>query len=113
MRKLDITDYMVKIKAPDNLNPGQVIEGEWPYNVKEAILNLLFNPSLQLTGAELVRQNILAMKLESCKEDKILLEDEEFNRIKRAIDTFKGFNRNDVELVTRINEAEVVEVTPK
>jgi len=108
-----MADYMVKLKSPDQMNPGRMIEGEWPYHVKDSILNLLFHPDLQLTGAELVKQNVLAMKLESCKEDEILLEDEEWGRIKRAVDTFKGFDRNAVELVTRINEAEVVEVTKK
>jgi hypothetical protein len=110
MRKLNMADYMVKLKVPDQMNPGQVIEGEYPYRVKDSILNLLFIQDLQLTGAELVKQNVLAMKLESCKEDEILLEDEEWGRIKRAVDTFKGFDRNAVELVTRINEAEVVEI---
>ena len=113
MRKLNISNYMVKVKAPDKMNPGKMIEGEWPYNTKESILNLMFNPALQLNGAELLRSNMLAMKLEQCKEDEILLEDEEFSRIKKAVDIFKGFNRNDVELVERVNNAEEVEVEPK
>ena len=113
MRKLNLKDYTVKVKVPDRMNPGQVIEGEYPYHVKDSILNLMFIREMQLSGAELVKQNVLAMKLETCQEDEILLEDEEYNRIKKVIDTFKGFNRNDVELVTRINEAEVVEVKTK
>lgn len=113
MRKLKLKDYTVKVRAPDQMNPGKVIEGEMPYQVKDSILNLLFIPALQLNGAELVKQNVLAMKLEQCKEDEILLEDEEWARIKRASDTFKGFGRNEVELVTRINEAEMVEVKTK
>jgi len=113
MRKLNLKNYMVKVRVPDKMNPQEAIDAEMPYPLKDSILNLLFIPSLQLNGAELVKQNMLAMRLEQCKEDEILLEDEEYNRIKRAIDTFKGFNRNDVELVTRINEAEVVEVEPK
>ncbi len=113
MRKLNLKDYMVKVKGPDQMNPGQTIEGEFPYPVKDSILDLMFNRELQLNGAELVKQNVLAMKLEQCKDDTILLEDEEYSRIKRAIDTFKGFGRNDVEFVTRINEAEVVEVETK
>jgi len=113
MRKLNLKDYMLKIKTPDKMNPGQIIEGEFPYHFKDSILNLLFIPALQLNGAELVKQNVLAMKLEQCKEGEILLEDEEYNRIKRAVDTFKGFGKNDVELVTRINEAAVVDVKPK
>jgi len=110
MRKINLADYSVKVRAPDQMNPGKMIEGELPYRVKDAILNLMFIPALQLGGAELVRQNVLANKIEQCKEDEILLEDEEYARIKKAIDTFKGFGRNEVELVTRINEAEVVEV---
>jgi len=113
MRKLNLKDYTVKVDVPDQVNPGKLIKTEFPYQVKDSILNLMFIPALQLNGAELVKQNVLAMKLEQCKEDEILLEDEEYNRIKRAIDTFKGFGRNDVELVTRINKAEVVEVKTK
>ncbi len=113
MRKLNLKNYTVKVEVPDQMNPGQVIKADIPYQLRTSILNLMFIPDLQLNGAELVKQNVLAMKLEQCKEDEILLEDEEYNRIKKAVDTFKGFGRNDVELVERINEAEVVEVKPK
>ncbi len=113
MRKLNLKDYMVTVEAPDQMNPGQVIKGEFPYRFKDSILNLLFSRELQLSGAELVKQNVLAMKLETCKDDEILLEEDEYQRIKQAIDVFKGFNRNDVELVERINGAEVVEVKTK
>ncbi len=113
MRKLNLKDYAVTTRVPDQMKLGKFIDAEFPYPVKDSILNLLFIPALQLNGAELVKQNVLAMKLEQCKEDEILLEDEEYNRIKKAADTFKGFGRNDVELITRINEAEVVEVKTK
>ena len=113
MRKLNLRGYTVKVKTPDQMKLGQEIEAEIPYPFMTSILNLMFIPDLQLGGAELVKQNVLAMKLEQCKEDEILLEDEEYSRIKKAIDTFKGFGRNDVELVIRINEAEVVEVKTK
>jgi len=110
MRKLKIGNYNVKIRVPDRMNPGQMIEGEHPFHVKDSILNLMFNPELRLSGAEVVKQNILAVKIESCSEDEIMLEDEEYLRIKKAFDTFKGFNRNDVEMLERIDTAEVVEV---
>jgi len=113
MRKLNLKDYTVKARIPDQMKLGKFIDAEFPYPVKDSILNLLFIRDLQLGGAELVKQNVLAMKLEQCKDDEILLEDEEYSRIKKAVDTFKGFSRNDVELVIRINEAEVVEVKSK
>ena len=108
MRKLNLKDYTVtgKVMGGD----GKPIDIKAPYRVKDSILNLMFIRELQLSGAELVKQNVLAIKLETCKEYEILLEDEEWARIKKAVDVFKGFTRNDVELVTRITEAEVVEV---
>ena len=113
MRKLNLKDYTVTMKTPDKLVPGKMIDAELPYHVKDSFLNLMFIPALQLSGAELVKQNVLAMKLEGCKDDEILLEDEEYSRIKDAFNKCTGFTRPDVELVTRINEAEVVEVEPK
>lgn len=110
MRKLNLKSYTIKMRVPDKLVPGNMIDVEFPYEFKDSILNLMFIPQLQLSGAELVKQNVLAMKLETCKDDEILLEEDEYLRIKKAIDTFKGFGRNDVELVTRINQAAEVEV---
>lgn len=108
MRKLNLKDYMVKTKVPDEMKLGGFIDTEFPYPFKNSILNLLFIPALQLSGAELVKQNILATKIEACKEDEILLENEEYDRVKKAIDTFTGFGKNDVELVIRVNDAEEV-----
>ena len=113
MRKLNLKDYTVKMKVPDNMNPGKEIEVQSVYHFKDSVLNLMFIRDLQLSGAELVKQNVLAMKLEQCKDNEILLEEDEYQRIKRAVDVFKGYTRNDIELVTRINEAEVVNVKVK
>ncbi len=113
MRKINLENYLITRKAPDNMNHGKEIEYKLPYPVKDSILNLMFTRELQLTSAELVKQNMLAIKIESCKEPEILLEDEEWNRLKKAINTFKGFSRDDTELVTRILEAEEVQIPVK
>lgn len=108
MRKLNLKDYQVAGKAKSA--EGKIIDVSGPYKVKDSILNLMFTHDLQLSGAELVKQNALALKIEACKDEDIILEEDEYNRIKKAFDTFKGFGRNDVELVTRVNEAAVVEI---
>lgn len=113
MRKLNLKSYIYKTNVPDPKKLGDTIEAEFPYNFKDSLLNMLFIPDLQLGGAELVKQNVLAIKIEQCKEDEISLEDEEFARVKKALDIFKGFRRADVEFVTRINEAGVAEVKTK
>ena len=107
MRKIDLTDYDVKGKVPDQRNPmGLPLDTVMPYHVVDSIVNVMFIRELQLQGAELLKQQMLAMKLEECKEDSITLEDAEYERIKKAFDTYKGFTRPDVELVSRILEAE-------
>ena len=105
MRKLELGNYTVKIRQPDPMKLGNMIDAEMPYNFKDSILNLLFNRDLELDGVELVRQNVLATKIETCKASEVLLEEDEYQRVKRAVAVFKGFNRNDVGLVTRVNEA--------
>ena len=99
MRKMEIKDYMVK--------QGEI---DMPYFVKESIINTLFHPDLKLDHVELLKANKLADKINDCKDDFILLEDEEYNRIKRAIGVVKGLTRHDVKLVEMINNAEIVKV---
>lgn len=109
MRKLLLTNYPVKKMVPDKMNPYKEIEAQIPFFVKTSILNVMFSPELMLSNADLVRENILAEKIEQCQDDFILLTDEELARLKKAFDAFRGFTRDALELVRRVNEAEVVE----
>lgn len=99
MRKLDLRDYHFTHKVQ---NPVKGLEEvSLPYLVKESILNILFLPDLRLQGAALVKQNVLAMKIEQSK-DSVLLEEEEYERVKVAAETYKAQSRADVELIDRI-----------
>ena len=113
MRKLSLKDYIAHSKAPDPMVLGKLLDVQHPYPVKDTILMLLFSPVQRLSGLEVVKQQALALKIETCTSDDILLEDAEWDRLKLAFDKFEGFNREDVELVERINNAEEVEVEQK
>ena len=99
MRKLDLRSYEVtqKVRGGD----GEIIEITAPYNVKDSVINILFLPTLKLMGAALVRQNILAMKIEQA-EDEVMLEEEEYGRVKAAVEAYPSQGRADVEFVDRI-----------
>lgn len=113
MRKLNLKDYTVKTKVPDRMNPGQEVEAEFPFHMKDSTINVLFLPQLRLNGVELLKANVLGQKILACEGDEILLEDAEWQRLSAALDKAQGFGKLEVEFVTRILEAEVVEVKPK
>jgi len=99
MRNLNLRDYEVtqKVKGGD----GQPIETKAIFNVKDSVINVLFLPELKLMGAALVKQNVLAMKIEQAG-DEVMLEEEEYERVKTAMEKYPAQGRMDVELVDRI-----------
>lgn len=99
MRKLDLSNYETKQKVRGG--DGQIIEVEATYNVKDSVINVMFLPALQLMGATLVKQNLLAMKIEQAK-DEVMLEEEEYERLKKAVEAYPAQGRMDVEFVDRI-----------
>ena len=106
MRKLGLEHYTVKVR-----NETGKLETQ-PYDFKDAIINLMFHPDLRLQSTALLETNILAEKI--LKADKeIILEEEEYNKIKDAIDGFRGFGRSEVELVKRVTDCPKIDVKEK
>lgn len=107
MRKIDIRPFVVVINEPDG---GKREVG---YRFKESIIEILFNPNLKLNSVNLLKQDELAKKIMNAGEEELLLEEEEYIRVKAALDTIQGLTKNDVELVRRIINATEVEVKAK
>ena len=64
-------------------------------------------------GAALVKQNVLAIKIET-SGDHVMLEEEEYGRLVRAVNLYPAQQRADVTLVDRIlNQTPVVDVKAK
>ena len=106
MRKINTTTYKTTVRSIS----GEVKEVD--YGVKDSLATILFHPGLKLNAIDLLKQNKLANKvLES--GDELLLEEEEYSRVKAALEVVTGLGKNDVEFVTRILEAETIEVTEK
>ena len=107
MRKLDITDYEVKAL---NSN-GEILKDT--YKVRQSIGIVLFHPQLKLSARQLLDNEKVAIKVEECKEDFIILEEEEYKKIKIAIEALSGLGKNELELVRRILECPTVDVVEK
>jgi hypothetical protein len=108
MRKLELQNYMVNVPAAD----GKFVPK--PYNVKESMIGCLLHPSLKLTGRELLLRNKLATRIEEAEivegNGHILVEEEDYRKLRQAFERIEGFTRNDMELVKRVLEAEEIKV---
>ena len=109
MRKLNVENYVNEIKVNEN---GITVVKEIEYEFKDSLIFIMFNRELQLAGKSLLEQNKLAEKiLEVDKE--IILEEAEYNKIKQAVETFKGCTRNEVQLVDRVLNCPEINVEEK
>jgi len=107
MKKLDLKKYQVEVVTEEGKK--KLVD----YDVMQSLVGLLLHPDLKLNGLALLEQNELAGKLILNEGKEMLLEDSEYEKIKRPFDVVTGFNKNDVELVRRVLKAETVEVAEK
>lgn len=113
MRKLNLAPY--QIRAAIDPETGEDIMA--PYDVKRSIENVMLASgevtSQRLNMSDLLRISEVARKIADCPEDTILIEENEYQMVKKGFDAFKGYSINEVELCKRIEHAETVEVTEK
>lgn len=108
MKKIDLSQYLVTVKVIDK-EKGDVVDREIPYDVKGSIKGILFHADQRLSGIDLMENFKLAEKI-AVAESSILLEKDDYNRLKKSFDAFRGFGENDVELVSRVLNAPEVQV---
>jgi len=102
MRKLNLKSYQWTQKVVVKDKEGEHIQDVTsPFNVKDSVVNIMFMPGLGLKGAELIKQNILAVKIEQA-EDEVMLEEAEYERIVTAANNYTAISRADVEFIDRI-----------
>lgn len=97
---------MEEVSKPDS-------QDEVDYLVRDSIVEILFHPNLQLGGKQLLDQNILALKIEKWPDNDLLLEEDEYNKVKAGVEALRGLGRHDVEFISRILNAPTVEVQAK
>jgi len=107
MRQINLENYRVKVRDPQG-NDGEVL-----YDVRNSMIEVLFSRDLQLSAREALNRDDLARKIRDSSDGSILLEEGEYSKLEKAVDTIKGFGRADVEFVRRILNAPQVEVEAK
>lgn len=104
--KINLANY--DVPNPENV-PGKPPNPPIKFQVADSMANLLFQPALQLNGVALLEQQKLANKFMDNGEE-VLLDAQDYSKLKHAVQIFKGFARPHVELVRRVLEAPEVEV---
>lgn len=108
--KINLKDYEVPVEVKQE--DGTTKKVPIKYQVKKSIEAILFNPELKLGGRELILQNKLFEKIEK-EEDEILLDTDDYHKLKQACEKVQGYQKADVILVERVLEAPEVEVEEK
>lgn len=103
MRKIELRNYDVNLPGPD----GSFVPK--PYDVKNSLVSCLLHPALKLTGRELLLRGKLADQIEMA-DGSILVEEEDYRKLRQAFERIEGFTRNDMELVKRVLDAEEIKV---
>ncbi len=106
MKKINLTPYEIE-GLNEKGEPAKI-----PFNMRESLVNILFTEKLKLNPVRLLEQNKLAEKLMS-SGDEILLEETDYKRLKEAMDVLEGLSKSHIEFVTRVFEAEEVEIAEK
>ena len=110
--------YKINLKPYSTTRPkisedGKVEEGVGNYNIRDVMPNILCHPILKHAGYRFHTIAKLAERIEKCKENHIILDASDYDTVKKCFDEFKGYGRNDAEMVHRVYEAEVIEVEEK
>lgn len=83
------------------------------YDTKDSMVEILLSAQNQISGTELLERDKIARKILDCADGHILLEEEEWSRLVKSVNTVKGLGKPEVELVRRVLGAETVEVEEK
>jgi hypothetical protein len=94
MRKIDLSNYAIP---------------EGVYDVKGSMQAPLYSPELRLDYRELFENDRVAQKINNANES-VLLEEADYLVLKNAFISFRGYGKNEVELVRRVLEAPEVDI---
>lgn len=102
MRKIDLSTYYVRADGTDT---------DIPYLVRESLVASLFSEEQKLSAVNLLKHNKVGVKILEALTDTLLLEEAEYDCLRAGVEAARGFGRYDVEMVRRVLEAPVAEVT--
>lgn len=115
MKRLNLEDYDYTVPELDS--DGKITEKILTYDVRKAIEGILLasgpGTTQRLSNVELLRNARIAQKITMAKDGFVLLEEAEFQIVKQSFDALRGYGKNDVECVKRIENAETVDVEEK
>lgn len=106
MREINLTPYSIRIlKAVD----GQPQEVDDNYDVKKSLCVVLFHGGQNVSAREAITRDAICKKIEVAGNS-ILLEEAEYDKVLKSIESLPNVGRNDIEFITRVMGAKEVPV---
>ena len=95
MKKVNLDSYKVAIKDQQGL--PMFLD----YEVRNTIINILTHPQFGLNGPDIMEVAPLVKKIDKAGEV-VILTNEEYQEIVATLKRFKGFIKNDIQMLERI-----------
>ena len=108
--KLNLKSYKVTRSIAEG---NRVVEKEVDYDVRDVMSNVMCHPSLEHKGFRFHTVAKLADRISGCKDNHLVLDLTDYDIIKSCFDGFKGFSRNDAQMVARVYDIEEIQVEEK
>ena len=104
-RKLNLKSYDAEVGLDGNDQP--ILRS---YNVRYSLAQVLFEDKLQLDHLQVLEAHDLAQRIRKCEDDELIVSEQDFGRIRRAIECLRGLHDRDVPFVERFAQSAVPKV---
>lgn len=102
MRSIDLSNYDVTVTIG---TPEGPVDETRPYEVRKSLIALLYGHE-GLSAVDILDRDDFARKIRDNDGQTLRLDEPDYDKLVAALKAFKGYTRNDAELVRRVLKAQ-------
>jgi hypothetical protein len=113
MREINLAPYTVEVQVQSEGGKELSNPKVYQYDVRGSLIEILFTLDLGLKGRDILAREDLMRKIRDCPDEKLLLEEADWQKLVKACDVASGMGSAEIQLLHRVYDAKEVEVVKK
>ena len=102
------TGQKMRLPKPDGTLDERPVMAD--YNVRETLVNIILHPGRRMGGLDFLRAEELSRKILDESKAEVLLAEDDYAKLRAAVEQFKGYGRHDSQMLHRVMDAEIVQL---